>query len=70
MFVYFVGKTLYNSGARTAVNNIEVENQLLWEYYHATEDLLDSLEMEYNWVDAIEHYPYYESVENLYNIKK
>lgn len=70
MLAYFVCKTLYNSGARTAVNNSELENELLWEYYYATEDLLDSLEMKYNWVDAVEHYPYYEAVENLDNIKK
>ena len=31
----------------------------LENYYTATEHLLDVLEDEYNWVDAIDDYPYY-----------
>lgn len=30
-------------------------------YNKATEDLLDTLENQYNWVDAIDSYDYYES---------
>lgn len=37
----------------------------LEKYYEATENLLDTLESEYNWVDAIDNYDYYEAVENL-----
>ena len=32
---------------------------ILENYYIATEHLLDVLEDEYNWIDAIDDYPYY-----------
>lgn len=34
-------------------------------YYHATEELLDTLEDRYNWVDAYDPEDYYEAVDNL-----
>lgn len=44
-----------------------VENQLnaYKQYYKATENLLDTLELEYNWVDSFDPYEYYDAVENL-----
>ena len=35
------------------------------DYYNATEAFLDTLEIEYNWVDSFDPYEYYETVENL-----
>lgn len=37
-------------------------------YNKATEDLLDTLDNEYNWVDAIDSYDYYESRAKLDSI--
>lgn len=36
-------------------------------YYKSTEALLDTLENEYNWVDAIDNYEYYDAVSKLHN---
>ena len=36
-------------------------------YYLATEELLDTLEEHYNWVDAIDFYTYYDAVESIDN---
>ena len=38
-------------------------------YYEATENLLDTLEHYYNWVDGHDPYDYYEAVEELYKYK-
>lgn len=35
------------------------------DYYKATEELLDTLEQRYNWVDGYDPYDYYEAVDNL-----
>lgn len=35
------------------------------EYYKATEDLLDTLENHYNWVDAFDPQDYYDAVDRL-----
>lgn len=35
------------------------------QYYEAAENLLDTLEHYYNWVDGHDPYDYYEAVENL-----
>lgn len=37
----------------------------LENYYEAAENLLDTLENNYNWVDAFDPYDYYEAIENL-----
>ena len=67
---YFLGSTIIKSVANAAIDketvSLEQENKLLWEYYYASEKLLDTLEMKYNWVDAIEDYDYYDAVEALY----
>ena len=34
-------------------------------YYKSTEALLDTLENEYNWIDAIDNYEYYDAVDRL-----
>lgn len=34
-------------------------------YYKSTETLLDTLENEYNWIDAIDNYEYYDAVSKL-----
>ena len=36
-------------------------------YYKSTEALLDTLENEYNWVDAIDNYEYYDAASKLRN---
>lgn len=68
---YFVGSTIIKSVANAAIEretiSLEQENKLLWEYYYASENLLDRLEEEYQWVDAIEDYDYYDAVEALYD---
>jgi hypothetical protein len=39
-----------------------------YKFYHrATENLLDTLENEYGWVDAIDNYDYYEALDKLHN---
>ena len=38
-----------------------------YNYYKASEHLLDDLEQQYNWVDAIDSEEYYEAVENIKN---
>ena len=35
------------------------------EYYKATENLLDTLENHYNWVDAFDPQDYYDAVDRL-----
>ena len=34
-------------------------------YYESTEALLDTLENEYNWIDAIDSYEYYDAASKL-----
>lgn len=67
---YFVGNTVIKSVANVAIEkekvSLEVENKFLWDYYYSAENLLDTLEMKYNWVDAIDNYKYYNAVEALY----
>lgn len=41
------------------------ENALLKEYVIATESFLDTLNDEYDWVDAYDPYDYYDAVGNL-----
>ena len=36
-------------------------------YYKSAEALLDTLENEYNWIDAIDNYKYYDAVSELRN---
>ena len=36
-------------------------------YYKSTEALLDTLENEYNWIDAIDNWEYYDAASKLRN---
>jgi hypothetical protein len=67
---YFVGNTIVKSVANAAIEKatitLEQENKLLRDYYYASENLLDTLETKYQWVDAVENYEYYDAVEALY----
>lgn len=67
---YFVLNTTIKSVANAAIEketiSLEQENKLLWDYYYSAENLLDTLEMKYNWVDAVEDYDYYDAVEAMY----
>lgn len=70
-FTYFVGNTIIKTASNAAIEKVtislEQENKLLWDYYYSAENLLDTLEMEYNWIDAVENYDYYDAVEALYD---
>lgn len=49
----------------SCTSSLKKELQAYKEYYEATENLLDTLESHYNWVDAFDPYDYYEAVSNL-----
>jgi uncharacterized protein YutE (UPF0331/DUF86 family) len=51
--------------------NVELQRELkaYKQYYNAAENLLDTLEHYYNWVDGHDPYDYYEAVEELYKYK-
>lgn len=55
----------------TSVNSCSVKKELnaYKNYYKATENLLDTLEKYYYWVDGHDPYDYYEAVEELNNFK-
>ena len=65
--VCFALNTIINASVEKEKISLEQENKLLWDYYYASENLLDTLEMRYQWVDAVEDYNYYDAVEALYN---
>jgi hypothetical protein len=48
----------------------EEELNALREYHIQAESLLDSLDNEYNWVDAIDHEGYYNATHHLKTITK
>jgi hypothetical protein len=48
----------------------EEELNALREYHIQAESLLDSLDNEYNWVDAVDHEGYYQASHHLKTIKK
>ena len=50
------------------IDSLVVTNNLLEEYYMATENLLDSIFVRYCWPDAIDSYEYYKSIENIESI--
>lgn len=69
--VAFLLGTIVKSNSIASVEkeniSIEEENKLLWDYYYSAENLLDTLETKYQWVDAVENYDYYDAVEALYD---
>lgn len=73
--LYIVSKTIYNKTKETqiykqqnidTVDSLTTINNLLIDYYCASENLLDSIFVRYSWPDAMDNYPYYESIENIY----
>lgn len=60
-------KSVANASIEKATITLEQENKLLWDYYYSAENLLDTLETKYQWVDAIDNYDYYDAVEALYD---
>ena len=36
-------------------------------YYKGAEELLDTLENHYNWIDAVDNYEYYDAISKLEN---
>lgn len=50
-------------------NNTSKELVAYKKYYKATEAFLDTLELEYGWVDSYDPQEYYEAVEELYKYK-
>lgn len=59
-------KSVANAAIEKATITLEQENKLLWDYYYSAENLLDTLETKYQWVDAIDNYDYYDAVDALY----
>ena len=51
-------------------NHKEEELNALREYHIQAESLLDSLDNEYNWVDAVDHEGYYNATNHLKTIIK
>ena len=49
------------------LNNANVRKAKLETYYHGAEELLDTLENQYGWVDAIDNYNYYDAASKLHN---
>lgn len=47
----------------------EYELDCYENYYENAENLLNVLELQHNWVDCIDHYGYYESLEQVNNIR-
>lgn len=60
-------KSVANASIEKATITLEQENKLLWNYYYSAENILDTLEMKYQWVDAIENYKYYDAIYALYD---
>ena len=51
------------------VRELKKETALLKNYYLGAEELLDTLENHYNWVDAIDNEAYYDAVDKLHHNK-
>jgi hypothetical protein len=49
------------------LNNAIERKVLLENYYEGAEELLDTLENHYNWIDAIDNEAYYDAVSELNN---
>ena len=47
------------------LNNANVRKAKLETYYQGAEELLDTLENHYNWIDAIDNEAYYDAVDKL-----
>ena len=49
------------------LDNAIERKTLLENYYAGAEELLDTLENHYNWIDAIDNYEYYDAASKLRN---
>ena len=63
VLVLLVSNVLCIAGWNSSMNQIDKYHY----YYKSTEALLDTLENEYNWIDAIDNYEYYDAVSQLRN---
>ena len=56
-----------NAVSLWSLDNANKRKVLLENYYEGAEELLDTLENHYNWVDAIDNDAYYSAVGGLLN---
>ena len=63
VLVLLVSNVLCIAGWNSSMNQVDKYHY----YYKSTEALLDTLENEYNWIDAIDSYEYYDAASKLRN---
>ena len=63
VLVLLVSNVLCIVGWNSSMNQVDKYHY----YYKSTEALLDTLENEYNWIDAIDDYEYYDAASKLRN---
>ena len=63
VLVLLVSNVFCVAGWNSSINQVDKYHY----YYKSTEALLDTLENEYNWVDAIDNYEYYDAASKLRN---
>ena len=63
VLVLLVSNVFCLAGWNSSMNQIDKYHY----YYKSTEALLDTLENEYNWIDAIDNYEYYDAASKLRN---
>lgn len=63
VLVLLVSNVFCIAGWNSSMNQVDK----YYYYYKSTEALLDTLENEYNWIDAIDNYEYYDAVSQLRN---
>lgn len=63
VLVLLVSNMFCIAGWNSSMNQIDKYHY----YYKSTEALLDTLENEYNWIDAIDNYAYYDAASKLRN---
>ena len=61
VLVLLVSNIFCIAGWNRSINQIDEYHY----YYKSTEALLDTLENEYNWIDAIDNYEYYDAASKL-----
>ena len=63
VLVLLVSNVLCITGWNSSMDQVDKYHY----YYKSTEALLDTLENEYNWIDAIDNYEYYDAASKLRN---
>ena len=61
ILILLVSNVFCIAGWNSSLNQIDKYHY----YYKSTEALLDTLENEYNWIDAIDNYEYYDAASKL-----